>query len=72
MVKRCNGEGEQAKIAVRSIRRDAIEQIKKLQKDGLSEDQAKDAEAEIQELTDNYISLVEKHLAAKEKEIMSV
>ena len=44
MVKRSNGEGEQAKVAVRSIRRDAIEQIKKLQKEGLSEDQAKDAE----------------------------
>ena len=72
MVKRCNGEGEQAKVAVRSIRREAIEQIKKLEKDGLSEDLAKDAEAEIQELTDNYISLVEKHLAAKEKEMMSV
>ena len=72
MVKRSNGEGEQAKIAVRSIRRDAIEQIKKLQKDGLSEDQAKDAEDEIQAITDNFISLVEKHLTAKEKEIMSV
>lgn len=72
MVKRSNGEGEQAKVAIRSIRRENIEQIKKLQKDGLSEDQAKDAEAEIQELTDRYISLVEKHLAAKEKEIMSV
>ena len=72
MVKRCNGEGEQAKVAVRSIRREAIEQIKKLEKDGLSEDLAKDAEAEIQVLTDNYISLVEKHLAAKEKEMMSV
>ena len=72
MVKRCNGEGEHAKVAVRSIRRDAIEQIKKLQKDGLSEDQGKDAEDEIQELTDNFISLVEKHLTAKEKEIMSV
>ncbi len=72
MVKRCNGEGEQAKVAVRSIRREAIEQIKKLEKDGLSEDQAKDAEADIQEITDNFISLVEKHLAAKEKEIMSV
>ncbi len=72
MVRRCNGEGEQAKIAVRSIRREAIEQIKKLEKEGLSEDLAKDAEAGIQELTDNYISLVEKHLAAKEKEIMSV
>lgn len=72
MVKRSNGEGEQAKVAVRSIRREAIEQIKKLQKDGLSEDQAKDSETEIQEMTDRYISLVEKHLAAKEKEIMSV
>jgi ribosome recycling factor len=72
MVKRSNGEGEQAKVAVRSIRREAIEQIKKLQKDGLSEDQAKDAETEIQEMTDKFISLVEKHLAAKEKEIMSV
>lgn len=72
MVKRSNGEGEQAKVAVRSIRREAIEKIKKLQKDGLSEDQAKDAEAEIQEMTDKYISLVEKHLTAKEKEIMSV
>ena len=72
MVKRSNGEGEQAKVAVRSIRREAIEQIKKLQKDGLSEDQAKDAETGMQEITDKYISLVEKHLAAKEKEIMSV
>lgn len=72
MVKRSNGEGEQAKVAVRSIRRDAIEQIKKLQKDGLSEDQAKDAETEIQEMTDRFILLVEKHLVAKEKEIMSV
>lgn len=72
MVKRCNGEGEQAKVAVRSIRRDGIEHIKKLQKEGLSEDQAKDAETEIQELTDKFISLVEKHLEAKEKEIMSV
>jgi ribosome recycling factor len=72
LVKRSNGEGEHAKVAVRSIRRDAIEQIKKLQKDGLSEDQAKDAETEIQEMTDRFISLVEKHLAAKEKEIMSV
>ena len=72
MVKRSNGEGEHAKVAVRSIRRDAIEQIKKLQKDGLSEDLAKDAEDKMQEITDKYISLVEKHLAAKEKEIMSV
>jgi ribosome recycling factor len=43
-----------------------------LQKDGLSEDEAKDAEKEIQDITDKNISLVDKHLAAKEKEIMSV
>jgi len=72
LVKRSNAEGEQAKIAVRNIRRDAIEQIKKAQKDGLSEDAAKDAEAAMQDVTNNYISLIEKHLAAKEKEIMSV
>jgi ribosome recycling factor len=71
-VKRANGEGEQSRIAIRNIRRDSIEQIKKLQKDGLSEDEAKDAEKQIQEVTDKYISLVEKHLAAKEKEIMAV
>jgi ribosome recycling factor len=72
LVKRCLGEGENAKVSVRSIRRDAIENIKKLQKNGLSEDAAKDAEAEAQELTNNYITLVDKHLAAKEKDIMSI
>jgi ribosome recycling factor len=71
-VKRANGEGEQSKVAIRSIRRESIEQIKKLQKDGLSEDEAKDAEKSIQELTDKHITLVEKHLSAKEKEIMSI
>jgi ribosome recycling factor len=72
LVKRANGEGELGKVAVRSIRRDAIEEIKKLQKDGLSEDVARDAETEVQEMTDRYIALVEKHLAAKEKEILSI
>lgn len=72
LVKRSNVEGEQAKIAVRNIRRDAIEQIKKLQKDGLSEDAAKDGEKDMQDITNNYILLVDKHLEAKEKEIMSV
>ena len=71
-VKRAGGEGEQSRVAIRSIRRDAIEQIKKLQKDGLSEDEAKDAEKEIQDITDKHIALVDKHLQAKEKEIMSV
>lgn len=72
LVKKCNAEGEHAKVSVRNLRRDAIEQIKKLQKDGVSEDACKDAEKEAQDLTDKYIQLVEKHLAAKEKEIMAV
>ena len=72
LVKRANVEGEQGKISVRNLRRDAIEQIKKLEKEGLSEDLAKDAEAEIQQMTDKYISLVEKHLSSKETQIMSI
>ncbi|HMK04710.1 MAG TPA: ribosome recycling factor [Ferruginibacter sp.] len=72
LVKRCNTEGEHAKVAVRNIRREGIEAIKKLQKEGLSEDISKDAEKEAQDTTDKYISLIEKHLAAKEKEIMAV
>ncbi len=72
LVKRCNGEGENGKVSIRNIRRDAIEQIKKLQKDGLSEDIAKGAEAEVQDLTNRFILLVEKHLEVKEKEIMAV
>ena len=72
LVKRSNHEGESAKVAIRSIRRDSIEQIKKLQKEGLSEDEAKDAEKSVQEYTDKFIALIDKHLATKEKEIMVV
>lgn len=72
LVKRCQGEGEQSKVAIRNIRRDAIESIKKMQKNGLSEDAAKDAEGDVQEVTNQYIALVEKHLEKKEKEIMAV
>ena len=72
LVKRSHGEGEHSKVSIRNIRRDAMEHIKKLQKNGLSEDVCKDAEKNVQDLTDKYISLVDKHLAAKEKEIMTV
>jgi ribosome recycling factor len=72
LVKRVNGEGEHSKVAIRNIRRDIIEQIKKLQKDGLSEDAAKDTEKEVQAQTDNFIRQIDKHLESKEKEIMSV
>lgn len=72
LVKRAQGEGEHSKVAIRNIRRDGIEKIKKLQKNGLSEDICKDAEKNVQDLTDKYIALVDKHLVAKEKEIMTV
>jgi ribosome recycling factor len=72
LVKRAQGEGEHSKVSIRNIRRDSMEQIKKLQKNGLSEDICKDGEKNVQELTDRFITIVDKHLAAKEKEIMTV
>lgn len=72
LFKKASAEGEQSKVAIRNLRRDGIEEIKKLQKDGMSEDIAKDAEKNVQEITDKFIAMVEKHLAAKEKEMMSV
>ena len=72
LVKKCLGEGEHSRVAIRNIRRDAIEHIKRLQKNGLSEDIAKDAETNIQNITDKFITTVDKHLSSKEKEIMSV
>jgi len=72
LFKRASGEGEHSKVAIRNIRRDAIEEIKRLQKDGLSKDVTGDAEETIQQTTNRYIALVDKHLAAKEKEMMAV
>src|SRR5678815_5659739 len=57
LVKKCHGEGEHCKVAIRNIRRDAIEHIKKLQKNGLSEDATKDAEANVQGLTLSLIHI---------------
>lgn len=71
-VKKVMAEGEQAKIAVRNIRRDGMETVKKLQKDGLSEDEVKDLETRIQALTDKKIVEIDGHTATKEKELMTV
>lgn len=72
LAKRVYNEGEQAKVSVRNIRREGIEQIKKLQKDGLSEDTAKDNEATVQQITDKHIAIVDQHCKDKEKEIMTI
>jgi ribosome recycling factor len=64
---------EDGRVAIRHIRRDAIEHLKKEQKEGLiTEDELKHAEKEVQKLTDQYIAKIDEHLAHKEKEIMTV
>jgi ribosome recycling factor len=72
LVKKAKGEGENAKVTIRNLRRDGNEAVKKIHKAGLPEDLAKDAEARIQKMTDDFIAKVDKHLEAKEKEIMTV
>ncbi|MCQ2218318.1 MAG: ribosome recycling factor [Paludibacteraceae bacterium] len=72
LAKQVKGEGEDAKISIRNARRDAIEGFKKEMKNGLAEDQEKDAEADIQKMHDKYIKKVDDMLVAKEKEIMTV
>lgn len=72
LVKRAKAEGEHAKVSVRTARKDANDEIKKLEKDGLSEDLAKDAEAEVQSLTDSYNTRIENEVGRKEKDIMTI
>ena len=72
LVKRVNAEGEQAKVVIRGIRREAIEQFKKAQKDGLSEDAVKDAEGRVQGMTDKSIAQIDQHCRDKEKDIMTI
>jgi ribosome recycling factor len=71
-VKKAHGIAETARVSVRSIRRDSVDHIKRLGKEHVSEDQIKDGERDMQDLTNKYITAVDKHLAAKEKEIMTV
>lgn len=73
LTKVVRGEGENAKVAVRSLRRDANEAVKKLVKDKLaSEDDQKRSEAEIQKTTDKHIVEVDRLVASKEQDIMAV
>jgi ribosome recycling factor len=72
LVKKAKAEAETAKVSIRNIRRGAVEDAKKLEKDGVSEDEIKTLEKEIQHITDNYIVQVDKTLEHKEKDIMTV
>jgi ribosome recycling factor len=72
LVKQAKHEGENAKVSIRNARREAIEEIKKLQKEGVPEDEIKKAEEEMQKQTDNYSKKVDDILHRKETEIMAV
>jgi ribosome recycling factor len=73
LTKVVRGEGEGSKVAVRNLRRDANEAVKKLVKDKLaSEDDQKRCEADIQKVTDKYISEIDRLVAAKEQDLMAV
>ena len=72
LVKKLKGEAETGKIAIRNIRKDANEKIKKLKTEGVSEDEMKVGEADVQKLVDAYIIKVDQLSEAKEKDIMTV
>ncbi|MCE3260785.1 MAG: ribosome-recycling factor [Bacteroidetes bacterium] len=72
LVKTAKAAGEEAKVGIRNIRKDAMENVKKLQKNGLPEDEAKGSEQKIQQLTDQYVQKTDKHIEQKEKEILTV
>lgn len=73
MTKDVKKKGEDAKVAIRNIRRDANDYIKKEQKaNEISEDEQKDAEAEVQKLTDQFVKKIDEMVESKSKEIMTV
>lgn len=73
LVKDVKKMGEDAKVAVRSIRRDAMDKYKAMKKNSeITEDDLKDLEKQVQDLTDKYIKKIDGHVADKEKEVMSI
>jgi len=72
LVKQVKNETETGKISIRNIRKDTNDALRKLQKEGTSEDAVRDAEAKVQKLTDNYIVKVDELLSKKEAEIMTI
>lgn len=73
LVKTVKKKGEESKVAIRSIRRDAMETVKKQKKDGeITEDDQKQLETKLQKLTDDFIKEIDAILSAKEKEIITV
>lgn len=72
LVKKAKAESENAKIGLRNNRKDALDMIKELKNDGLSEDMMKDAENEVQNITNEFSNKIDEFLSVKEKDIMTV
>ncbi len=72
LVKRAKAESETAKIGIRTNRKDALDFLKDLKTEGLSEDQNKDAEDEIQKITNGFVKKIDELLEIKEKDIMTI
>ncbi len=72
LVKQVKLETENCKVSIRNSRQKANEEVKKLAKDGLSEDMARDAETNVQDLTDKFITITDKHFTDKEKDVMTI
>jgi ribosome recycling factor len=72
LVKRAKAEAEHAKVAIRNNRKDALDMVKDLKSDGLSEDMSKDAETEIQNITNGFVKKVDELVELKEKDIMTI
>ncbi len=72
LVKQVKNEGESGKVSIRSIRKETNEELRKLLKEGASEDDVKKAEEKVQQITDNHIQKVDQMVVEKEKEIMTV
>jgi ribosome recycling factor len=72
LVKMAKEEGEDAKVSIRAARKDGMDETKRLEKDGLPEDTAKDLEKQIQDMTNAYVAKIEAHITEKEAEIMTV
>ncbi|MBC5774113.1 ribosome recycling factor [Pontibacter sp. KCTC 32443] len=72
LVKQVKGETESGKVAIRNIRKDVNDSLRKLQKEGTSEDAVRDAEAKVQKMTDSYIVKIDELLTKKEAEIMTI
>jgi|UniRef100_UPI0040493457 ribosome recycling factor len=72
LVKKAKAESEHAKVGVRNNRKDGLDMIKDLKNEGMSEDLAKDAEAEVQKITDAYIKKIDELVELKEKDIMTI